>query len=189
MLIALLIALSGWEGKVHFTHDPPRKSGGSEGAIHVAGGRVRIEEPTPMGATVILAAGGKVRLLFPERKQFMEVDPSQSALATVPPLSLEGMQQVGEERIDGRDCAIWERTVETRMGKIRQRLWVPQEPARSHSGRLDRHPLRRSARRALPRPGRLREEVIAAYLLMASSSTSNTSVAPPGMLGGCPWSP
>ncbi len=130
MLIALLIALSGWEGKVHFTHDPPRKSGGSEGAIHVAGGRVRIEEPTPMGATVILAAGGKVRLLFPERKQFMEVDPSQSALATVPPLSLEGMQQVGEERIDGRDCAIWERTVETRMGKIRQRLWVPQEAAK-----------------------------------------------------------
>src|SRR5205085_7488069 len=27
------------------------------------------------------------------------------------------------------------------------------------------------------------------FPLIASSSTSNTSVAPPGMVGGCPWSP
>jgi hypothetical protein len=71
-----------------------------------------------------------VRLLFPDRKQYLEVDPTQAALATVPPASLEGMQQVGEERIDGRDCAIWERTVETRMGRIHQRLWVPRGAAK-----------------------------------------------------------
>ena len=131
MLFALLIALgNGWEAKVHFTHDPPRKSGGAEGAIHLDGGRVRIEEPTPMGATVILAADGKVRLLFPETKQFMEIDPAQAALATVPPLSLAGMKQVGEERIDGRACALWERTLQTAAGRIHQRLWVPQDAKR-----------------------------------------------------------
>src|SRR5579859_3066798 len=127
MLLAALLFLlgTGWEAKVHFTHDPPRKSGGSEGAIHVDGARVRLEEPTPGGETVILSAAGKVRLLFPERKQFMEIDPAQAALSTVPPLSLEGMKEVGEERIDGRDCAIWERTLATGMGVIHQRLWVP----------------------------------------------------------------
>ena len=131
MLLALLIALgNGWEAKVHFTHDPPRKSGGADGAIHLDGGRVRIEEPTPLGATVILAADGKVRLLFPETKQFMEVDPAQAALATVPPLSLEGLQKVGEERILGRACDIWERTLQTSAGKIHQRLWVPPDAKR-----------------------------------------------------------
>src|SRR5713226_2904788 len=110
MLLALLIAASGysglqafatgdagearssgWEGKVHFTHDPPRKSGGADGAIHVSGARVRIEEPTPVGLTVILSADRKLRLLFPERKQFMEVDATEAALATVPPLSFAGL--------------------------------------------------------------------------------------------------
>jgi len=131
MLLALLIALgNGWEAKVHFTHDPPRRSGGADGAIHLAGGRVRIEEPTPLGATVILAADGKVRLLFPEARQFMEIDPAQAALATVPPTSLAGMKRVGEERLSGRDCAIWERTLQTPAGQIHQRLWVPLEAKR-----------------------------------------------------------
>ena len=126
LLFALLIALgNGWEAKVHFTHDPPRKSGGAEGSIHVGSGKVRIEEPTPMGETVIVAAEGKVRLLFPETKQFMEIDPAQAALATVPPLSLAGMKQVGEENVDGRPCAIWERARQTAAGRVHQRLWVP----------------------------------------------------------------
>jgi hypothetical protein len=125
MLVAtLLIALSGWQGKVHFTHDPPRKSGGSDGAIHVAGDRVRIEEPTPLGPTVILAAGAKVRLLFPERRRFLEIDPAQAPL-TVPPLSLEGMKRIGEEVIAGHPCTIWERILKTPAGTIHQRLWVP----------------------------------------------------------------
>jgi hypothetical protein len=127
MLLLLIAALAGWEGKVHFTHDPPRKSGGADGAIHVALGRVRIEEPTPAGLTVILSAGGKVRLLFPERKQFMEVDPDQAALATVPPLSLQGLERTGEESVDGRACGIWERTLATRMGRVRQRIWAPDD--------------------------------------------------------------
>ena len=131
MLFALLIALgNGWEAKVHFTHDPPRRSGGAEGRIHFEGGRVRIEEPTPLGATVILAADGKVRLLFPETKQFLEIDPAQTALATVPPLSLEGMEKAGEERLSGRACAIWERTLRTSAGQIHQRLWVPLDAKR-----------------------------------------------------------
>ena len=124
-LTLLLAASAGWEGKVHFTHDPPRKSGGSEGAIHVKGGRVRLEEPTPLGPMVVLAARGKVRLLFPERRQFSEVDEAQAALTTAPPLSLEGMKEVGRERIEGRDCTIWEKTIRGSLGTIRQRLWVP----------------------------------------------------------------
>jgi len=131
VLAALLFLLgTGWEAKVHFTHDPPRKSGGSEGSIHVDGSRVRLEEPTPAGETVVLSVDGKVRLLFPERKQFMEIDPAQAALATVPPLSLAGMKEVGEERLGGQDCAIWERILETGMGVIHQRLWVPRGSAK-----------------------------------------------------------
>ena len=131
LLLALLLALgNGWEAKVRFTHDPPRRSGGAEGAIHLDGARVRIEEPTPAGLTVILAAGGKVRLLFPETKQFLEIDPAQAALATVPPLSLEGLRQVGEERLDGRPCVIWERVLTTAAGRVHQRLWVPRDAKR-----------------------------------------------------------
>jgi hypothetical protein len=128
LLLALLIALSnGWEAKVHFTHDPPRKSGGADGAIHLSQGRVRLEEPTAIGLTVILFSGGRTRLLFPERKQFMEIAPAEAALSTVPPLSLEGMKQVGEERVGGRDCIIWEKTLQTAAGRVRQRLWVPSD--------------------------------------------------------------
>jgi hypothetical protein len=131
LLIALLIALSnGWEAKVHFTHDPPRKSGGADGAIHVSKGRVRLEEPTAIGLTVVLSSGGRTRLLFPERKQFMEIAQAVAALSTVPPLSLEGMKQVGEERVGGSDCIIWEKTLQTPAGRIRQRLWVPEGAAK-----------------------------------------------------------
>ena len=131
LLLALLVALgNGWEAKVHFTHDPPRRSGGSEGAIHVQDGRVRLEEPTPLGETVILSAEGKVRLLFPATRQLMEIDPAQAALATVPPLSLEGMKRTGAETIEGRPCAIWERTVQSAAGVVHQRLWVPDEARR-----------------------------------------------------------
>ena len=40
LLVALLI---GWQANVHFTHDPPRKSGGSDGAIHVFYGMPQAE--------------------------------------------------------------------------------------------------------------------------------------------------
>jgi hypothetical protein len=127
-LFALLIAASsGWEAQVHFTHDPPRKSGGSDGAIHVSGSRVRLEEPTPAGLAVILSGGGKTTVVFPAIKQFLEVDPGQAALATVPPLSLAGMREVGAETVDGKPCAIWEKVLETKMGKVRERLWVPRD--------------------------------------------------------------
>src|SRR5205823_12638750 len=49
-------------------------------------------------------------------------------------------------------------------------------------GRRERDPLRRPARLALPRP----EGLPAHFPLIASSSTSNTSVAPPGIDGGWP---
>ena len=113
LLVALLI---GWQANVHFTHDPPRKSGGSDGAIHVSGKKVRIEEPTPGGTTIVLFDGRKLWLLFPDQKQFLELPRDQAALATVPPLSLEGMTAAGTEVIDGHACTIYERTVETKAG-------------------------------------------------------------------------
>ena len=125
-LLALLIAASaGWEGKVHFTHDPPRKSGGSEGAIHVSGGRVRIEEPTPAGLAVVIWDGKKLSLLFPDKRTWMELPAAQAAMATVPPLDLRGMTRAGTETIDGEPCTIWER-----KGEVTQRLWVPDAAAK-----------------------------------------------------------
>ena len=124
LLVALLI---GWQANVHFTHDPPRKLGGSDGTIHVSGSRVRIEEPTPGGMTVVLFDGRKLWLFFPDQKQFLELPKDQAPLATVPPLSLKGMHATGAEVIDGRACTIYERTVETRAGRTHQRLWVPDE--------------------------------------------------------------
>ena len=124
LLVALLI---GWQANVHFTHDPPRKSGGSDGAIHVSGKKVRIEEPTPGGTTIVLFDGRKLWLLFPDQKQFLELPKDQAPLATVPPLSLEGMTAAGTEVIDGHACTIYERTAETKAGRIHQRLWVPDE--------------------------------------------------------------
>ena len=119
-MLALLLAV-GWQAAVHFTHNPPRKSGGSEGVLHVDGAKVRIEEPTPGGTTVVLFDGRKVWLLFPEKKQFVELPKEQAALATVPPLSVADMRAVGTETLGGTACTIYERTV----GGIHQRLWVP----------------------------------------------------------------
>ncbi len=121
LLIALLLAAPGWEGKVHFQHNPPRKSGGSEGAIHYSQGRVRLEEPTPLGLVVILWNGKSLRLLFPERKTYREFPGEQAALATAPPVSLRKMRKIGREEIDGRACTIWEH----KGPDITQRLWVP----------------------------------------------------------------
>ena len=123
----LLIALLGWQAAVHFTHDPPRKSGGSDGAIHVAGSRVRIEEPTPAGETVVIFDGRRVLLLFPAQKEYLELPASDAPLATVPPLSTRGMKAVGEESIDGVRCAIWEREAPSKAGRLHQRLWVPEK--------------------------------------------------------------
>ena len=116
LLLALLI---GWQAKVHFTHDPPRKSGASDGAIHVSGSRVRIDE----GEIVVLFDGRRLVLLFPAQRQFLELAASDAPMATVPPLSTKGMRAVGAEVIDGVRCTIQERTA----GEVHQRLWVPDE--------------------------------------------------------------
>ena len=118
----LLIAASvAWDAKVHFTHNPPRKSGGSEGAIHFAPGRVRVEEPTPAGPAVLIFDGRKVLLIFPEKKNVLEMTPDKAPLSTVPPLDLTGMTAKGRETIDGQPCTIYER----KTGDVTQRLWVP----------------------------------------------------------------
>ncbi|MFN2548756.1 MAG: hypothetical protein ABR567_15125 [Myxococcales bacterium] len=124
LLFALLV---GWQAHVHFTHDPPRKSGGSDGEIHVSGSKVRLEEPTPGGTTVVIFDGRKLRLLFPDQKQFVELPKDEAPLATVPPLSLAGMHPAGNEVIDGHPCTIYQRTVETKAGRTYQRLWIPDE--------------------------------------------------------------
>lgn len=126
LICAVLLALSGWEGKVHFQHNPPRKSGGSDGAVHFAQGRVRLEEPTPIGLTVILWDGRHLRLLFPEKKTYLELPPAEAPLSTAPPLSLEGLDRAGAESIDGKACAIWQ---EKRPG-VTQRVWIPDPPPR-----------------------------------------------------------
>jgi hypothetical protein len=127
VLFSLSLSARGdWEGKLRFTHDPPRKEGGSDGAIHVKKGKVRIEEPTPLGPSVILSDGKSLRLLLPEKRQVLELDPALGAAAAVPPLSLKGMKEVGHEVLGGRPCTIWEAVRETKMGRIRQRLWVPE---------------------------------------------------------------
>ncbi|HUJ27151.1 MAG TPA: hypothetical protein VLW85_14090 [Myxococcales bacterium] len=125
-IIAMLLALSGWEGKVHFQHNPPRKSGGSEGAIHFAAGRVRLEEPTPIGLTVILWDGRRLVLLFPAKKTWVELPPKDAPMTTAPPLSLAGLYNSGTEVIDGKPCTIWQ---QKRQG-VTQRVWVPDPPPR-----------------------------------------------------------
>ena len=121
-MLLLLLAI-GWQAHVHFTHDPPRKSGTSEGEIHVSGSRVRIDE----GQIVVVFDGRKLALLFPDRKQYLELPASDAALATVPPLSTKGMEPKAEEVVDGVRCVIYERTTDSQAGKLHQRLWVPRE--------------------------------------------------------------
>jgi len=126
LIAALVLALAGWEGKVHFQHNPPRKSGGSEGAIHFAQGRVRLEEPTPIGLTVILWDGRHLRLLFPEKRTYLELPPADAPMATAPPLSLKGLYNSGSETVDGQPCTIWQ----YKRGQVTQRLWVPEASAK-----------------------------------------------------------
>lgn len=120
----LLIAASlAWEGKVHFAHNPPRKSGGLDGSIHFTPGKVRVDEPTPAGPAAVIWDGKKVLLLLTEQKTFLELPPDQAAMATAPPLSLDGMEESGREIIDGTACTIYQR----KTGNVTQRLWVPDE--------------------------------------------------------------
>ena len=121
-MLLLLLAI-GWQANVHFTHDPPRKSGPSEGEIHVSGDRVRIDE----GSIVVVFDGRRLALLFPDRKRYLELPAGDAALATVPPLSLKGMEAKGEETIDGVHCVIYQRTADSKAGTLHQRLWVPDE--------------------------------------------------------------
>jgi hypothetical protein len=140
LLLAILLsfpALADWEGKVHFTFDPPRPGMGpqSEGAIHVKGGKIRIDQQAPMGKMAIIFdfKTKKLAMLLLDRKQYIEMDKSLSA-ATVPPvcesgkaaecLSAEGFKKTGSETVDGRKTSIWEQDRDTPMGKIHQKLWV-----------------------------------------------------------------
>ena len=83
---------------------------------------MRLEEPTPIGLTVILWDGKRLRLLFPERRTYLELPPRQAALATAPPLNLYKMSKTGTEVIEGRTCTVYER-----KGEVTQRLWVPED--------------------------------------------------------------
>jgi hypothetical protein len=125
-VVLLAIALS-WEARVHFTFDPPRKGGSSEGAIHVQGKKVRIEEDSPFGPLVILFDGEHLRMLRPDKKTYFELPAAEAPYATVPPSSLEGMTKVGKEMVDGKACDIWEARSETPLGKVRQRVSIPDD--------------------------------------------------------------
>jgi hypothetical protein len=118
------LAQSPWEGKLLFTHDPPRKAGAPDGAIHVKGKKVRIEESTPAGSLVIVFDGAHLRLLRPERKTYVELPAEQAPYLTVPPPSLEGLRKVGEGSVSGKACGIWEARSQTPFGKVQQRVWV-----------------------------------------------------------------
>src|SRR3954466_14376893 len=119
----LIAAAMAWDGKVHFTHDPPRKSGGSNGAIHFSPGKVRLEEPTPAGPAAVIWDGKKVLLVFLHNQTFLELPASQAPLSTAPPLGLDGMEEHGTEIIDATPCTIYQR----RTGDVIQRVWVPDE--------------------------------------------------------------
>jgi hypothetical protein len=140
LLLAILVsfpALADWEGKVHFTFDPPRPGMGpqSEGTIHMKGGKVRIDQEAPMGKMAIIFdfKSKKLAMLMLDRKQYMEMDRSLSA-ATVPPvcesakatdcLAAEGFRKTGTETLDGRKAFIWEQDRDTPIGKVHQKLWV-----------------------------------------------------------------
>jgi hypothetical protein len=117
MLVFLLSMALSWEARVHFTHDPPRKGGSSDGAIHVQGKKVRIEEDSQIGPLVILFDGEHLRMLRPDKKTYFELPAGDAPYATVPPTSFEGLAQVKGD--------LWEATRETPLGKVKQRLTVP----------------------------------------------------------------
>src|SRR5438477_3774891 len=141
LVLAILVsfpALADWEGKVHFTFDPPRpgQGPGADGTIHMKQGKVRIDQQGPMGKMAILfdLKTKKLDMLMLDRKKYMEMDRSLMA-ATVPPvcqsgkpaecLTAEGFKKTSSEMVDGRKATIWEQDRDTPMGKVHQKLWVP----------------------------------------------------------------
>src|ERR1700750_1317050 len=95
-LLLAALAQPPWEGKLLFTHEPARKGAAPDGAIHVKGKKVRIEQATQGGPLVILFDGERLFLLRPDRKTATELPASQAPYATVPPPSREGLRKVGE---------------------------------------------------------------------------------------------
>src|SRR5881397_2960661 len=96
LLLAILVsfpAFADWEGKVHFTFDPPRPGQGpnAEGTIHMKQGKVRIDQQGPMGNMAILFdfKTKKLAMLMLDRKKYMEMDRSLAS-ATVPPVCESG---------------------------------------------------------------------------------------------------
>jgi hypothetical protein len=124
LLEAAALGQTPWEGKLLFTHEPARKGAAPDGAIHVKGNKVRIEQATQGGPLVILFDGARLLLLRPDRKTVTELPASQAPYATVPPPSLTGLRKVGEGTVLGKACGIWEGSSETPFGKVRQRVWV-----------------------------------------------------------------
>jgi hypothetical protein len=127
LLQVAALAQTPWEGKLLFTHDPPRKTGTPDGSIHVDGRKVRIEEATPAGRLVIVFDGEHLRLLRPDRKTYVELPKAQAPYLTVPPASLTGLRKVGEGEASGKACGIWEVRSQTPFGKVQQRVWVPND--------------------------------------------------------------
>jgi hypothetical protein len=123
-LLLAALAQTPWEGKLLFTHEPARQGATPDGAIHVKGRKVRIEQATQGGPLVILFDGARLLLLRPDRKTFTELPASQAPYATVPPPSLDGLHKVGEGTAAGKACGIWEARSETPFGKVQQRVWV-----------------------------------------------------------------
>src|SRR5205807_811082 len=65
----------------------------------------------------------RLRLLFPDRRSYLELPASKAALATAPPLNLYKMYKTGTELLEGQPCSIYEQ-----KGEVTQRLWVPDVP-------------------------------------------------------------
>jgi hypothetical protein len=123
-LLLAALAQTPWEAQLRFTHEPARQGAPPEGSIHVKGKKVRIEQATKAGTLIILFDGEHLRLLRPERKTYAELPPSQASFATVPPASLTGLRKIGEGKVAGKACGIWEARSETPLGKVQQRVWV-----------------------------------------------------------------
>jgi hypothetical protein len=116
-MLAFLLAISlSWEAGIHFTYDPPRKGGSSEGAIHVSGRKVRIEQPSPIGPLVTIFDGRKLWMLRPDKQTYFELPASEAPYAIVPPTTRDGMKQLGPQ--------LWEKDSVTPLGKVVQRLTV-----------------------------------------------------------------
>lgn len=140
LILAMLIsfpALADWEGTLHFTHDPPRPGAAKQdGVMHSKKGKVRVEQETPMGHAIMIFdfKAKKGRLLLPERKSYVEMSEEMSMAGAMPPacdsgkaeacLTAEGYKKTGSDTIDGRKTTVWEQEKESRMGHMKQKLWV-----------------------------------------------------------------